>query len=105
VYSSGAGIAFRLIHENLLGLRRGRSSVVIDPVLPRALDGLAIDADLGAGPMRIEYRVGARGCGPVSLTLDGSPLAFEREANPYRQGGAVVPTAALRGEVLIVELG
>jgi cellobiose phosphorylase len=104
VYSSGAGIAFRLIHENLLGLRRGRSSVVIDPVLPRALDGLAIDADLGGGPLRIEYRVGTRGCGPVSLTLNGAPLAFERAVNPYRPGGAVVPTAALRG-VLVVQLG
>jgi hypothetical protein len=79
-------------------------------VLPRALDGLAVDVELGGRPVRVEYRVSARGCGPVALTLNGVALAFEREANPYRPGGAVVSMAALRerlgasGNVLAVDL-
>src|SRR5262249_6637289 len=40
VYSSGPGIFVRLVRECLLGLRLGRSRLVIDPVLPRGLDGL-----------------------------------------------------------------
>ena len=40
VYSSGAGIAVRLVRECLLGLRLRRAELGIDPVLPRALDGL-----------------------------------------------------------------
>lgn len=96
VYSSGAGIAFRLIHERLFGLRRARSFVVVDPVLPRALDGLALETELAGGPVRVEYAVGARGVGPVSLTLNGSELPFTREANAYRTGGAIVATDVLR---------
>ncbi len=57
IYSSGAGIAFRLIHERFFGLRRGRSTLAIDPVLPRRLDGLAIDVDAARSP-------GARACTP-----------------------------------------
>lgn len=110
VYSSGAGIASRLIHQHLLGLRRGRSSTVVDPVLPKTLDGLAIDVVLEGRLLRVEYRVSKRGAGPVALTLNGATLAFEREANPYRPGGAVVSTALLRerlggaGDVLVVEV-
>ncbi len=40
VYSSGAGIVVRLVRERLLGLRLRHSSLGIDPVLPRSLDGL-----------------------------------------------------------------
>jgi cellobiose phosphorylase len=108
VYSSGAGIACRLIHQHLIGIRRGRSSTVIDPVLPRALDGLVLDVALEGRPLRVAYRVGSRGVGPVALTLNGQPLPFAREANPYRTGGAIVSTAKLRGapgDVLVVELG
>ena len=40
VYSSGAGIAVRLIRECLLGLRLRCSELGIDPMLPRSLDEL-----------------------------------------------------------------
>jgi cellobiose phosphorylase len=96
VYSSGAGIAFRLIHERLLGLRRARSFVVVDPVLPRVLDGLAIETELGGRPVRVEYVVGARGAGPVKLMLNDAELPFTREPNAYRNGGAVIAMDVLR---------
>jgi hypothetical protein len=32
----------------------------------------------------------------VALELNAAPLPFTREPNPYRAGGAVVATAALR---------
>ena len=110
-YSSGAGIAFRLIHEGLFGLRRGRATTTIDPVLPKVLDGLALDVSLAGKPVRIEYTVGARGVGPVAVELDGVALRFEREPNPYRPGGAVIATAELarriktQGSALTVRLG
>jgi len=95
VYSSGAGIAFRLVHERLLGLRRAASTLTIDPVLPRELDGLAVDVELAGRHVRIVYAIAARGCGPVALELNGAVLPFERERNPYRDGGAVVAMASL----------
>jgi cellobiose phosphorylase len=109
VYSSGPGIYLRLVHECLLGVRRSRSRLVIDPVLPRALDGLRAQLEVNGIPLELVYRIGARGHGPTALTLDGQPLAFEREPNPYRPGGAEIAMSAL-GEsharrTLVVDLG
>jgi cellobiose phosphorylase len=111
VYSSGAGIAVRLVRECLLGVRPERSRLVIDPVLPRALDGLRAGFELGGQEIEILYRVGERGHGPVSLELNDRRLDFEREANPYRTGGAALAMDALRAGLagrahrLVVELG
>jgi len=99
VYSSGAGIAVRLIRECLLGLRLRRSELGFDPVLPRSLDGLCAEVELAGRPFEVHYRVGTRGHGPRALVLNGAPLRFAREANPYREGGAVVSSEALRGRL------
>jgi len=110
VYSSGAGIAFRLIHENFLGLRRARSVLDIDPVVPKTLDGLCAQVRIDARPVRVHYRITARGYGPRAVTLNGTALPATRLANPYRTGGVSVLMTAIRpllheGEnTLIVEL-
>ena len=96
VYSSGAGIAVRLVREGLLGLRLRRSSLCIDPVLPSTLDGLVARIDLEGHAVVVRYRVGALGHGPRTIACNGQSLAFEREPHPYRIGGAVVPMDALR---------
>jgi cellobiose phosphorylase len=95
VYSSGAGIAVRLIHECLLGIRRRKSVLVVDPVIPRALDGLRAEVELAGRQVTVVYRVGGQGCGVEALTLNGAEVAFEREANPYRMGAAQVSMAAM----------
>jgi hypothetical protein len=46
VFSSGAGIAVRLVRERLLGVRLRRSSIGIDPVLPLALDELTARVEI-----------------------------------------------------------
>ena len=96
VYSSGAGIAVRLVRECLLGLRLRRSALCIDPVLPRALDGLVARVQLQGRAVTLRYRVGARGHGPQALACNGQPLAIDREPHPYRVGGALVPMDVLR---------
>lgn len=111
VYSSGAGIATSLVRERLLGLRLRRSTITLDPVLAPALDGLGARAELAGRPVALRYRVGARGHGPTALILNGSALPFAREANPYREGGAVVAIETLRERLrgaddeLVIELG
>jgi cellobiose phosphorylase len=111
VYSSGAGIAVHLIRECLLGVRQGHSRLIIDPVLPRSLDGLRAGLELAGREVEVVYRVGERGHGPTALALNDRPLAFEREPNPYRSGGAQVSLHALRERLvggrnrLVVELG
>ncbi len=111
VYSSGAGIAFRLVQQCFLGLDRGHSVLGIDPVMPRSLDGLAMRTELAGRPVRVVYRIAGKGCGPTSIVLNGAALPFEREGNPYRSGGVSVSMSAVKGQLrprrneLVIELG
>lgn len=90
VYSSGAGILYGLVVRHLFGLRLEADALLIDPVLPAALDGTRVGATLLRHDLEIVYRVRGAGCGVSSLQLDGRPLAFDTEPNPYRRGAARV---------------
>ncbi|MET0152125.1 MAG: hypothetical protein ABW298_05910 [Candidatus Binatia bacterium] len=96
VYSSGAGIALRLINECLLGIRRRKSTLVLDPVIPRSLDGLRAEVELAGKRVSVVYDVAKLGCGPTAVTLNGALLRFDRESNPYRLGGVELSMAAAR---------
>jgi cellobiose phosphorylase len=96
VYSSGSGIGIGLILRGLLGLRLGCSKLVVDPVIPKALDGLRIELDIAGDKFEVIYSVRNSGSGPLSLGLNGSDLPFSRATNPYRTGGAEVALDTLR---------
>ncbi len=96
VYSSGAGISMAMILRCMLGFRREKSKLVIDPVIPLDLDGLRIELDLLDRKFEVIYHIGERGCDVAELKLNGTVLAFERENNPYRAGGAVVEMTSLQ---------
>ena len=95
VYSSGAGLALRLIHECFLGIRKAKSVLSVDPVLPKRLDGLGAEIEVAGKPVYVAYHIAAVGHGPTSLILNGKALPFERAANPYRCGAAQVAMAAV----------
>ena len=82
IYSSGAGIAMRLIHQEFLGLCREKSALIIDPVIPPSLDGLQAEGELAGRTLRTTYRIGEAGYGPIAVTLNGQQLPLTREANP-----------------------
>jgi cellobiose phosphorylase len=90
VYSSGAGILYALVVRHLFGLRLEADALLIDPVLPVALDGTRVRVSLSGRDLEIVYRVRGAGCGVRSLQLDGKALEFGVEANPYRRGAARV---------------
>ena len=99
IYSSGPGIGVSLVVRGLFGIRRERARLVVDPVLPVALDGLRARIEIGGRPVDVTYRVGKRGFGPTDLVLNGDSLGFERGANPYRTGAAELPMAAFVGRL------
>jgi cellobiose phosphorylase len=96
VYSSGPGIWTRLMLQCFLGLRRERSVLAIDPVIPRSLDGLRVEMEWEGRSMEVTYRIGAAGCGTTRVTLNGADLPFARGENPYRTGAAEIPMSAVR---------
>jgi cellobiose phosphorylase len=95
IYSSGAGISLHLIRRCFLGLRPAKTAWVIDPVVPRALDGLRARSVLAGREWEITYRIQSRGCGPTMVKLNGRTLNFEREPNRYRTGAARVPMSEI----------
>ena len=111
IYSSGPGIAIGLVVGSLLGVRRGKSVLIVDPVMPPALDGLRARLPICGQSVDVLYRVGTTGSGPVRLELNGSELPFTRGANPYRNGAAEVSMAVFasrltaNANLLVVHLG
>ena len=91
VYSSGPGIAVRLIMQCFLGLRMEKDALVVDPVIPPELDGLTAHLKLNGQTIEVVYRIGKTGHGPMAVELNGSPLEFSRQTNRYRLGGIRIP--------------
>ena len=99
VYSSGSGIAVRLIMQSFLGLRMEKSALVVDPVIAPSLDGLAVSLNIGGHPIEVVYRTGKTGRGPVSVELNGKPMEFVRGENPYRLAGVRIPKSSWDGSL------
>ncbi|HNR11987.1 MAG TPA: hypothetical protein PKM59_01595 [Thermodesulfobacteriota bacterium] len=111
VYSSGAGIAVRLILQCFLGLRREASAFVVDPVIPPSLDGMRAELELANHRFEVIYHIGDDGCGASRVNLNGSELPFIRRVNPYRTGAAEISLATMKKVLtkgvnrLVVEIG
>jgi len=69
-------------------VQHGRSGAESSP-----LDGLQGEGGLADQKVQIIYRIVGAGYDPTAVPLNGKALAFTREANPYRTGGAEVPMA------------
>ena len=75
---------------NCFGLRLEAEALLIDPVLPPALDGLRVEAVLLGQRVRDPLPRARCGLRRRRLQLDGAALEFAEEANPYRRGAARV---------------
>lgn len=90
VYSSGPGIFITLIIRNLLGIRVFADSLVLDPVMPASFDGLTAHIRFQGYPLTLRYSI-KHGCHtPKTIRINGTPVAFTPEVNPYRSGGVVI---------------
>jgi cellobiose phosphorylase len=96
VYSSGPGLALRLVVERLLGLRRRGDLVEVDPVLPPGADGLTATVRLAGRTARVTYVVGPEGVGVRRVAGEHGDLALTQLDNPHRRPGAAVRTDDLR---------
>ncbi len=100
VYSSGAGIGARLLVQCFLGLRQEQDALVLDPMIPVALDGMKAEMQLAGHLVEVTYRIKANGFGPLAVLLNGVDLPFIREQNPYRPGGVRIAMAAITSAML-----
>ncbi|MEW6663976.1 MAG: hypothetical protein AB1512_01990 [Thermodesulfobacteriota bacterium] len=111
VYSSGAGICTRLVIQCFLGVQRQKAALILDPVIPKTLDGLQVEMEWDGRMVEITYRVQEPGCGPTAVSLNGVELPLTRCANPYRMGAVEIQMEEVRERLregtnrLIVQIG
>jgi cellobiose phosphorylase len=97
IYSSGPGIFIHQIINYFLGLRDFFGHVVIDPVLPKALDGLSVQFKYGEANVRYHYHIQNDIDFEVQrITINGREVEFMFDDNPYRRGGAMIPQTAFQ---------
>ena len=89
LYSSGPGIYLRQLIENILGIRFSKDGLIIDPQLPRSLDGLRFRYRC-FGKIRVfQYHLSPEYS--LCAVTEGKTLSGLLLRNPYRQGGLLVP--------------
>ena len=109
IYSSGPGLYLHRVICALLGIRDSFGDLVLDPVLPRALDGLVVELERDGRQLEFRYQVGTRGFAPTRICVNGQALSLDRrEINPYRAGGVRIAAglfnALLRDGLNVVEI-
>ena len=95
IYSSGPGIAVRLVLSHLFGIRHSYGKVVFDPVLSKRVDGLEINIELCGHAVTVAYSVQRSGSGVREVCVNKVKCEFTRQENPYRTGGAMIDTDKL----------
>ncbi|MGZ9585658.1 GH36-type glycosyl hydrolase domain-containing protein [Paenibacillus marinisediminis] len=85
IYSSGPGIYMNQLISNCLGIRQEGGDLVIDPVLPRELEGLQFQFTFMGHPVQFEYHLAEQA--DRGITINGQEAASFETANRYRQGG------------------
>ncbi|HET8988468.1 MAG TPA: cellobiose phosphorylase, partial [Humibacillus sp.] len=96
VYSSGPGLALRLVTEVLLGFRTRGERIEIDPVLPPGSE-LVAHLPVGGRPAVVRFTAGRLGHGIRRITVGGDDLELTPLTNPYREPGVSVSATALIG--------
>lgn len=87
IYSSGPGIYISQLIASVLGVRESVTGVVFDPILPIAFDGASLIRVIAGKRVKIIYRLGNDA---QDVVIDGMPVVWQEEENPYRAGGMQV---------------
>jgi 1,2-beta-oligoglucan phosphorylase len=82
LYSSGPGIYINQLISNVLGIRIDNENLVIDPVLPKKLDGLILDYHYMNKKIQVIYHYGEG-----NVLLNGFEVSYQRLNQKYRDSG------------------
>ena len=88
LYSSGPGIYFRQLVSHVLGIRFTKDGIIVDPVLPKELDGLRFTYTCFGKTFSFLYRIGDKE--ETKITSNGKEVSAKHINNPYRTGGLLI---------------
>jgi cellobiose phosphorylase len=98
IYSSGPGIFLNLLFTRMVGVRKVYDKLILDPVIPKSLDGLQVEMPWGEGILELHFVVEDGEYAARSISVNGEEIQPEaREENPYRDGGWVLDAARCEG--------
>ena len=92
IYSSGPGIYMNQLISNTLGVRQVAGNLVLDPVLPKELDGLEFTFTFMGYHTTFVYHLNEQ---KQSVVINGVPANISFTTNPYRQGGFIIESDEL----------
>ncbi|MBO0472613.1 hypothetical protein IGL98_001681 [Enterococcus sp. DIV0840] len=92
IYSSGPGIYMNQLLSNVLGIREDKENMILDPILPKELDGLTMRYQIADKDVQIIFHLGSQ---KEAVIANGTELSIRREENLYRQGGYIVSLGEL----------
>ncbi|KGE16378.1 GH36-type glycosyl hydrolase domain-containing protein [Paenibacillus wynnii] len=84
IYSSGPGIYMNQLITNTLGIRQEAGDLILDPVLPKTLDGLRFDYEFAGASVQFVYHLNSD---EARVRINGQDMASETTTNRYRKGG------------------
>lgn len=88
LYSSGPGIYLRQLVGNVLGIRFLREGLVVDPVLPRSLDGAVFTYECFGKLLHFCYHLDFSG--ELRAADHGRPIPAAALPNPYRRNALLI---------------
>ena len=92
VYSSGPGIFVSLIVTRLIGIRTEFGNTILDPVLPKSLDGFSARISYLRYPLKLTYLVKKESYCPKNIRINSKNIEYSTEPFKYREGGAIIST-------------
>ncbi|XJZ27752.1 GH36-type glycosyl hydrolase domain-containing protein [Bacillota bacterium Lsc_1132] len=101
IYSSGPGIYMNQLITNCLGIRLDGEDLIIDPVLPKHLNGLELQFKLKNRQVTFIYHIEGQAVKQVSV--NGCEAIFEPLRNRYRQTGVRISKQVLTNLLIDAE--
>lgn len=92
IYSSGPGIYMNQLISNTLGVRQVDGNLVLDPVLPKELDGLEFTFTFMGYNTTFVYHLNKKN---KAVVINGVNPEIDFMTNPYRSGGFIIESDQL----------
>ncbi len=96
IYSSGPGIYLNQLITNVLGVKVVNNDLVLDPILPKKLDGLKFTYQFFGKPIEITYHISSENNEKSKIIVNGEEIILSILDNKYRQGGALIKQSYLK---------
>ncbi len=91
LYSSGPGIYIKQLISHVLGIRVQNQNLIIDPVIPRKLDGLVVDYHFMGIKIILKFVYGKH-----EIEINNEKYLMTTHQEKYRDGGYVINLEILK---------